>query len=187
LKNFAIHPRRKPAFPEFSKMMLQCRLLRASVPGSLLASAARGDASHGVYMRIIALAALAAALTLSTPAVAQNYQLNSVTATARQVFASCVSMSRKEGAANPAAACACVTGYMAGAMNDRDFEVAKTLLRVGEMTENGTSQATIEAEIMAFFERGFTEADVERVAAQVEQMSSRGDAVCGQFDNPGSV
>ncbi len=138
-------------------------------------------------MRITIIAALAAALATTASAYAQNYQLNSVAATARQVYASCLSMSRKEGVADPAAACACVTGYMGGSMSDRDFEVASVLLRVGEMTESGASQASIEAEIMAFFERGYTEDDVNRVAAQVEQISARGDAVCGQFEQPGSV
>lgn len=138
-------------------------------------------------MRIVLTAAFAAAFLCSAPAGAENYQLSSVSDTARQVYASCMSMTGKKGAANPAVSCACITGYMGASMNDRDFEVASVLLRVGEMTENGTSQATIEAEIMAFFERGFTEDDVNRVAATVDQISTRGDAVCGQFEQLGSV
>lgn len=138
-------------------------------------------------MRFLAMAAIASVLTVSATASAQNYAYSSVTASARTIYASCAQMSQKQGMADVRAACACITGYMGGAMSDRDFEVASVLLRVGEMTENGTPQATIEAEIMAFFERGFTEADVNRVAAMVDQMSTRGDAVCGQFEQQGSV
>lgn len=138
-------------------------------------------------MRIIVIAAVAAAFWSSAPAGAENFQMNSVTATARQVYNSCMSMSQRSGAATPAAACACVTGYMGASLDDRDFEVASVLLRVGQMTENGASQASIETEIMAFFERGYTEDDVNRVAASVQQISQRGDAVCSQFEQAGSV
>ncbi len=138
-------------------------------------------------MRIVMLAALAAALAGQTPAKAQNYQFLSVAATAQRVYASCLSMSGRSGVVDPSASCACITGYMSASMNDRDFEVAGILLRVGEMTESGASQQAIEAEIIAFFDRGFTEADITRVASTVEQISERGDAVCGQFERAGSV
>lgn len=138
-------------------------------------------------MRIIRLAAFAAALAASAPAQAQNFQFSSVTATAQRIYASCVSMSGRSGVADPRASCACITGYMGASMNDRDFEVAGILLRVGEMTETGASEQAIEAEIVAFFERGFTEADINRVAATVEQISQRGDAICSQFERAGSV
>jgi hypothetical protein len=133
------------------------------------------------------LAALAAALAAPAPATAQTFQFSSVAATAQRVYASCLSVSGRSGVADPRASCACITGYMGASMNDRDFEVAGILLRVGEMTDSGASQQAIEAEIMAFFERGFTEADIARVASTVEQISQRGDAVCGQLERAGSV
>jgi len=134
------------------------------------------------------VAAFAAFFAASLPAGGQNYDLSSVSAAARQVFASCESLSRREGVAvDVRAACACLTGYVGGIMTDRDFEVAAFLLRVGDMTETGASPASIEAEIMAFFERGYTEDDVQRVAAAVEAASARGDAVCAQFEQADSV
>jgi hypothetical protein len=136
-------------------------------------------------MRIIVAASVVAALL--SPATAQNNQLSGLAETAQGVYASCRSMSAREGFADAAAACACVTGYMGGMMSDRDFEIAAMLLKVGEMTENGASEAAIEAAIMAFFERGFTEADVQRVAAMVEAAGARGDAVCGMLDAQPSV
>ncbi|MFZ5618179.1 MAG: hypothetical protein ACOZAA_12765 [Pseudomonadota bacterium] len=138
-------------------------------------------------MRIIATAAVAAFCFFSAPAGAQNYQFSSVTASARQVYASCFTMSKRGGLTDPRASCACITGYMGASMSDRDFEVAGILLRVGEMTETGAAQAAIEAEITAFFERGFTEEDIQRVASTVEQISQRGDSICGQFEQQGSV
>lgn len=137
-------------------------------------------------MRFIALIAIAA-LSFTSLAKAETLQLGAVATSARQIYASCLAVSQREGAANPAAACACITGYMGASMNDRDFEVASTLLRVGEMSENGASQAAIEAEVLAFINRGFTQADIDRVSAAIQEMSERGDAVCGQFDAPGSV
>jgi len=138
-------------------------------------------------MRIIAALAAGAALLASPPAGAQNYAFSSIASSARQVYASCVSISRQQGIADPRMACACVTGYMGGALSDRDYEVAAVLLRVGEMTENGASQQAIEAEIIAFFERGFTEADVQRVSSAFDQISARGDTVCKQFESNAAV
>lgn len=138
-------------------------------------------------MRFLAFAAIAGALAVSSPASAQNYAYSTVAASAQNIYASCARMSQSKGMADVRAACACITGYMGGAMSDRDFEVAAFLLRVGEMAESGGPEATIQAEIMAFFERGFTESDVQRVASMVDQMSTRGDAVCGQFEQQGSV
>lgn len=138
-------------------------------------------------MRMFVAAAIAAALLSSAPASAQYNQLSSVTATASQVFSTCVSMSRRGGVSDPRTSCACITGYMGASMNDRDYEVANVLLRVGEMSETGASQSAIEAEITAFFQRGFTEDDVNRVAATVQQIAARGDAVCSQFERVGSV
>ncbi len=138
-------------------------------------------------MRQFIFAAIAAFLAGLSPASAQN-DLNSIVETsARSIYASCARMSAASGMNDVRAACACITGYMGGALNDRDYEVAATLLRVGEMAETGASQTAIEAEIMAFFERGFTEADVNRVAGLVQQMGVRGDVVCGQFEPRGSV
>lgn len=167
--------------------MLRRRLPLRPVGGSLLPLAARGGVKRGVPMRFLAMAAVAGVLTVSTTASAQNYAYSSVSASARNIYAACARMTQTQGAADVRASCACITGYMGGAMNDRDFEVAAILLRVGEMTESGVPEATIQAEIMAFFERGFTEADVQRVAAMVDQMSTRGDAVCSQFEQQGSV
>jgi hypothetical protein len=139
-------------------------------------------------MRKVVVAACAAIVAASFPAAGQNYDLSSVSAAAIQVYASCESMSQRAGiAVDVRAACACLTGYVGGMMSDRDFEVAAFLLRVGEMTETGVPQAAIEAEIMAFFERGFTQADVQRVAAAVDAASARGDAICAQFEQTGSV
>ena len=136
-------------------------------------------------MRCLTGAAFAVVMATTGAANAQNYLPSSVTATAREVYQSCTRVTA--GAGDVRASCACLTGYMGGAMTDRDFEVVAILLRVGEMTESGAAEAAIQAEIMAFFERGFTEADVQRVAAMVNQISSRGDAVCGQFEQKGSV
>jgi hypothetical protein len=134
---------------------------------------------------VTALAAISVALS---SAAGQGYDLSSISAVARQVYTSCESISQREGVAiDIRAACACLTGYVGGTMSDRDFEVAAFLLRVGEMTETGVPQAAIEAEIMAFFERGFTEEDVQRVAAAVDAASARGDAICAQFEQSGSV
>jgi hypothetical protein len=138
-------------------------------------------------MRIFVAAAVAAAIAWSAPASAQSNQFSSVTAIAGQVYASCVSASRRAGLYDPRLSCACVTGYMGASMNDRDYEVASVLLRVGEMAETGASQMAIEAEITEFFQRGFTEDDVKRVAATVQQIAARGDAVCSQFESTGSV
>lgn len=138
-------------------------------------------------MRTFLLAALVAALAASGPAGAQNYQFSSVRETAQRVYASCLSMSGRSGVADPRVSCACITGYMGASMDDRDFEVAGILLRVGEMTETGASQQAIEAEIVAFFQRGYTEADIDRVAATVERIGTRGDTVCSQFEQNGSV
>ena len=138
-------------------------------------------------MRIAFFAAACAALSLTAPASAQNYQFNSVTSVARDVYSTCVEVSRKNGSLDAAEACACVTGYMAGAMSDRDYEVASVLLKIGDMAESGASQSEIQAEIIAFFERGFTEADVNRVAATIQAIGSRGDAVCAQFEHRGDV
>lgn len=138
-------------------------------------------------MRLLLFAAASAALLWSSSASAQNYALSSVTESARMVYASCENMSRRAGLADARAACACITGYMGASMTDRDFEIAGFLLRVGEMAETGAGDAAIGAEVMAFFERGFTEQDVERVAATVEQISGRGDAICGQFERSPSV
>lgn len=138
-------------------------------------------------MRVKIMATIAAAMASAGAAAAQNNQFSAVAETARGVYASCRSLSAREGVADARAACACVTGYMGGMMSDRDFEVAAVLLKVGEMTESGASQAAIEAEIMAFFERGFTESDVQRVSSMVETAGARGDAVCGNLDAQGSV
>lgn len=137
-------------------------------------------------MRRVVIGALMAALSLGATAHAQS-DLSSVAAIASGVYASCSALSEREGLSDPRAACACLTGYMGGAMSDRDFEVASVLLRVGEMEESGASEIAIEAEIMAFFERGFTEDDVTRVAAMVDAISARGDALCGQFERRDSV
>lgn len=138
-------------------------------------------------MRFLTGAALGAVLLTTVTANAQTYSSTSVTATARNIYQSCASVTGRAGAGDVRASCACITGYMGGAMSDRDFEVVAILLRVGEMTDTGASEAAIQAEIMAFFERGYTEDDVQRVAAMVDQMSTRGDAVCGQFEPQGSV
>lgn len=138
-------------------------------------------------MRNLTAAAIAAVLATTAIAHAQNNMPPSLTATARNVYQSCARVTAGAGAGDVRASCACLTGYMGGAMSDRDFEVVAILLRVGEMTESGAAESAIQAEIMAFFERGFTEADVQRVAAMVNQISSRGDAVCGQFERQGSV
>ncbi len=138
-------------------------------------------------MRISAIAALAAAISVSTPAGAQNYALSSLPATARSVYQTCAQLTARAGGVDIRASCACITGYMGGALSERDFEVVAVLLRVGEMTDSGASEASIQAEIMAFFERGFTEQDVQRVAAMIDQITARGDAVCGQFEQQGSV
>lgn len=130
----------------------------------------------------LALFAAAAVGLMSTPAFAQNFMPYQVTAIAREVYIACNEVGRREGSLDPRAACACVTGYMAGAMSDRDFEVASVLLKVGEMTERGAAQSEIEAEILDFFQRGYTQDDVNRVAAQVRQIGARGDAVCSQFE-----
>jgi hypothetical protein len=140
-------------------------------------------------MRIIALAAAAATFASASlaPAGAQTYGNAAVTASARNIYAACAQMSQRSGMGDVRAACACITGYMGGTLSDRDYEVAAILLRVGQMTENGASQDAIDSEIIAFFQRGFTETDVNRVAAAVDQMSARGDAICGQFEQRGSV
>lgn len=167
--------------------MLRRSLRRAMVPGSFNTCAARGGGYPGVHMRIIAVAAIAAAVGIISPANAQNYFSSStVVQNARDVYAACARMSTG-GGIDVRASCACITGYMGGAMNDRDFEVAAVLLKIGEMTETGAPQASIDAVIIDFLQRGFTEADVTRVAAMVEQMGARGDAVCGQFEQKGSV
>lgn len=138
-------------------------------------------------MRFLTGAALAALVMATTTANAENDALSPVTTTARNVYLSCAQVSGRAGGPDVRASCACITGYMGGAMSDRDFEVVAVLLRVGEMTQSGAPEATIQAEIMAFFERGFTEGDVQRVAAMVDQIGARGDAVCGQFEQKGSV
>ena len=136
-------------------------------------------------MRTIVGAAAAVALFITAaPAAAQNDQSGSITATAREVYNSCLSISRKQGGGNGSEGCACVTGYMGGMMSDRDFEVASVLLRVGEMSEEGAAQSDIDAEVRAFIQRGFTEEDVRRVAAMVQAAGARGDAVCAQFGQP---
>ena len=132
-------------------------------------------------------AAFAAILMSTATAGAQGYSTSSLPATARSIYQSCAQVAGGSSGADVRASCACITGYMGGAMSDRDFEVVSILLRVGEMTELGASEAAIQAEIMAFFERGFTEADVQRVSAMVDQIGARGDAGCGQFEQKPSV
>lgn len=130
---------------------------------------------------------LSSSAPIFAPAFAQNYQFSSVTETARQVYVSCMNVSVSNGVTDPRASCACITGYMAASMNDRDFEVVSILLRVGEMSENGSAKSEIEAEITAFFERGYGKDDIDRVAATVQQIGARGDAICSQFEKTGSI
>jgi len=132
-------------------------------------------------------AAIIAAAIATGSANAQTYASSTLPATARSIYQSCTQVAGGSTGADMRASCACITGYMGGAMSDRDFEVVAVLLRVGEMTESGAPEATIQAEIMAFFERGFTESDVQRVSAMIDAVTARGDAVCGQFEPQGSV
>lgn len=137
-------------------------------------------------MRILTTTAAAAAAIIAafgSGASAQTADYSNVAQSAGAVFDFCENTSDGQ---DLTAACACFTGYMGGALGDRDYETMAFLLRIGEMTESGAPQADIEKEIFAYFNRGFTQADVERVAGMIEGMVDRGDAVCGQF-TPQSV
>src|SRR5690606_28186328 len=139
------------------------------------------------FMRIVVLAAAVAAAFAAAPVFAQNYAVGSVAATAQEIYTSCLEVGRDSGAADPSDACACLAGYLAGALSDRDYEVAGVLLKVGQLMNAGASQSQIEAEIVAFLQRGFTEDDVRRVGGAVEAIAARGQSVCGQFEKNSSV
>lgn len=138
-------------------------------------------------MRKIAAATAIAVFIAAAPANAQYFGGSTVVESAREIYQSCSRISADSGMADVRAACACITGYMGGAMNDRDYEVAAILLRIGEMSEAGASDSEIEQEVIALLQRGYSEADVQRVAALVDQIGARGDTVCGQFQGRASA
>lgn len=138
-------------------------------------------------MRIHCIAATVAALFIGTPASAQYFDSGGVNEAAQRIYRSCVNISETSGMTDIRAACACITGYLGGTFNDRDFEAAAILLRVGELVETGAPQSAIDAEVVSLFQRGYAEQDVQRIAAMIEQASPRGDAVCAQFQQRGSV
>lgn len=138
-------------------------------------------------MRKMAAATVIAVLIAATPSNAQYSGGSTVVESAREIYQSCSRISAGSGMADIRAACACITGYMGGALNDRDYEVAAILLRIGEMSEAGAPDSAIEQEVIGLLQRGYSQADVQRVAALVEQIGARGDAVCGQFQGRASV
>ena len=138
-------------------------------------------------MRFVVFVAAAVVVAASTPAGAQNYFASPVTKNARDLYAACASMESRAGISDIRASCACITGYMAGSFNDRDFEIVAVLLRIGEMAETGAPQDAIDAEVIAFLQKGYTEQEIQRVSGVIEQIAARGDAVCGQFEKNGSV
>ncbi len=136
----------------------------------------------GANMRIANLTAVLL-LGVASPAFAQSSSVR-LGETAREVYSSCLTVGK---GADLSTACACLTGYLGGVLDDRDLEITAFLLRIGEMADRGVPEADIQSEVYDFFSKGFSEADVQRVAALVEQISARGDIVCGQFEPAASV
>lgn len=134
-------------------------------------------------MRILtaAAAALLGLAIIGAPASAQ-YHSSSLATSATEMYRACHAFAKRQPTiATPEQACACMAGYMGGALSDRDYDIASRLARVGLMIENGAPQEQVNAEVAAFYAAGYTTQDSERVSALMGQIADRGDAVCGPF------
>ena len=129
-----------------------------------------------------AFALLVTAQLAPTQAAAQNaLSLQNRMALQRaavELYNTCMATDGSEGAE---AACACVTGYMAGAMTDREFDIVARLGRIGTLIEEGQPENVVQAEIAAFFQAGYTQGEADAVSAKMSAMTARGDAVCAPF------
>jgi len=95
-----------------------------------------------------------------------------------EVYNSCLAVG---GAEANSAICACVAGYLGGAMNDREYEIMGRLSKIGTLSAEGASEAEIQAEIQAFFAAGFTPAEADAVSAKMNSMTARGDMICAPY------
>ena len=134
--------------------------------------------TFGAIFSVIAAAGVAAA-----PAHAQQFD---IARAGMQIYESCKAVSSGQIAGDLRTSCACLVGYYGGILSDRDLALADILLRAGVMVERGASQDEITAEIGPDIQAGaYSEADINRVAAVVEQAGPRIDQVCAGFQQPG--
>ena len=121
---------------------------------------------------------------VAAPAQAQQYD---ITRAGLQIYRSCTSLGAGQIAGDLKTSCACLVGYYGGIMSDRDLALADILLRAGVLAQRGATQEQIVAEIGADLENGgYTDVDINRVAAAVEQSAARIDLVCAGFQQPGA-
>ena len=138
-------------------------------------------------MRSAMLSAVILATLIAPPAFAQNYQYGAVTSAAREIFDSCTDVSGESGFSDPSGACACVTGYLAGVLSDRDYEAMGLIMKIGALGSRNAPQSEIDVVLEEYFSRGFQSADVERLLNMFEDVKTRGGAVCDQFSASSSV
>jgi len=138
-------------------------------------------------MRFVMLSAVILTSLIATPSFAQNYQYSAVTSAAREIYDSCTEVSDDSGISDPRAACACVAGYLAGVLSDRDYEAMGLIIKIGAMDATGAPQSEIDAQLEEYFARGFQPADVDRLLNTFEAVKTRGGAVCDQFSANPSV
>ena len=123
-------------------------------------------------------AALLAAMTFAAPASAQTQDYQALYEASLELYATCL---YANGEQSSDAGCACTTGYIGGVMSDREFDIAARVGRIGRLNEQNAPQSQIDAEVNAYFAAGYTEAEAVAMAAKLEALAARGDAICSPY------
>ena len=128
-------------------------------------------------MVIRTAAALLTAMTLTAPLSAQAQDSQALYEASLELYSICLYGTSAE----QTSACACTAGYVGGALNDREFDIAARVARIGRLTEQNAPQSQIDAEVSAYYAAGYTEAEAIATAAKLESIASRGDTICAPY------
>ena len=133
-------------------------------------------------MRLL-LAAAAAAMSL-TPAFASQVGTDAARGDASvRFFAACSAYAARENPElDPTAVCACGAGYFAGALNDRELEIASRLMVVGGEPSPAAAEARAKQIIQELVAEGYTIQEIQAVNAEIGAQSGRGDSACRVFE-----
>ncbi|GJL93245.1 hypothetical protein [Hyphococcus sp.] len=132
-------------------------------------------------VKLFAAAWTAMLLAMAAPAAAQDTQ--ALQAASIDIYNTCLFAA---GDYNEAG-CACTAGFVGGAMSEREFDIAARLGRIGQLNMSGATQEAINAEVLAFLNAGYTQADADAVNAKMQSIAAKGDAICAPYEKQPST
>ena len=130
-------------------------------------------------MKKLILAIVTACCFFASGAKAQ--QVSDVIDASFAVYAGCLKSIENENARTPDTVCACFTGYLGGKLNDRQYIVLGYVMEGALLQAAGAPEVQLQAVMQEMMSKGYTIEELQQVAGIMEELDSRGDAICAPF------